>query len=426
MDTELRPVDALRAHLPAYAGDVVLRAMRAPGDLRLELTEFVSKWRAPGSWAKPEGALDAVNDMWLPALAALHGNDGVTEAASFQRVPHGALYADQNQLTSIRMLFCALMRGFGFPSGNGSAAAPLSLDDVFEVILERHATHGVLAALAPGVAAKGTSLFEGVMAEHGTARAAVVASRDPTTLLPAQWVQTPSASWQRFKRESEDYAENARRSRLNRLGLQGAATPATPLRADLGHALTSPGAAGPAMPPKPGASKAQEMLYLRARLAELDAAGTISPAVALAKAAAEAKAAAGANSLDKRKQPSAALTRLGAFNSDNTLYEMGKKRFDVVAWHADLNSWGIDPATVCDPWHFCYGEESGRARAECRHYDLHSAEGASFHKPIPKVKPSKYDVSKTPEEKAAAAERGKAYRLAGKRPGAGRGAGTSG
>ena len=197
VDPELRPVDALRAHLPAYAGDVVLRAMRAPGDLRLELTEFVTKWRAPGSWAKPDGALDAVNDMWLPALAALHGNDGADEVASFERVPHAELYADQNQLTSIRMLFCSLMRGFGFPGGDGSSSAPLSLDDIFEVILERHATHGVLATLAPGVAAKGKALFEGVMAEHGTARAAIIASRDPTSLLPVHWVQTPSASRQR-------------------------------------------------------------------------------------------------------------------------------------------------------------------------------------------------------------------------------------
>ena len=75
--------------------------------MKLELTSFVAKWRAPAAWGKAGGALDAINELWLPALAALHGSDSAVEAV-WQRVPEEALYADQNQLTSVRLLFCAL------------------------------------------------------------------------------------------------------------------------------------------------------------------------------------------------------------------------------------------------------------------------------------------------------------------------------
>ena len=57
VEPELRPVDALRAHLPAYAGDVVLRAMRVDGEVKLELAEFVAKWRAPSAWHSAAGGL---------------------------------------------------------------------------------------------------------------------------------------------------------------------------------------------------------------------------------------------------------------------------------------------------------------------------------------------------------------------------------
>ena len=389
VDPELRPMDALRAHLPAYAGDVVMRAMRVQGEVKLELSDFVAKWRAPENWDKPAGVLDAVNDVWLPALAALHGGDGMADASSYRRVPHAAIYADQNQLTSVRVHFGALMRGFGFPDTNSSdASAPLSLDDIFEAVLERHATHGVLASLAPGVSSKGKALFEGAMAEHGVARAAVLSSRDPTSALPAQWVQNPSAAWQRWRRDSIDYEEHARRSRLDRLGL--ASTPVTPLRADLGHSSCFSSQAFPAtpiMPPPPGASAAVEIAALRARLAELGDAGGSPLAPGL-----------NGKGAHKRLAPGD-VARCGAFSADGTRFVMGKKEFDLVAWRDALTKLGIDPATRCAAWSLCHGEDAGRGKAECPSWEAHR--DTDFHKAIPKLKPSAFDVSRTAEEREA-------------------------
>ena len=219
-------------------------------------------------------------------------------------------------------------------------------------------------------------------------------------------MQTPSAAWQRFKRESLDYTERARSNRLSRLGVMGAPTPATPLRADLGHWLGSP-AQAPARPvktpaPLPGASPARELELLRARISELEAGGTPS---ALAPEA-------------RKRKETTAMTRIGVTTEGGKVFELGKKRFDVLALVEALTSMGVDPAQRCPQWLLCHGEGAGRARAECPDYALHSA-GGDWHTPVPKLKTSLFDISRTPEERDAIKERNLAARTKA-RPGAGK------
>ena len=70
---------------------------------------------------------------------------------------------------------------------------------------------------------------------------------------------------------------------------------------------------------------------------------------------------------------------------------------------------GVDPASRCPQWLLCHGEGTGRARAECPDYAAHSASG-DWHAPVPGLKTSLFDVSRTPEERAAIKERNIAAR----------------
>ena len=232
------------------------------------------------------------------------------------------------------------------------------------------------------------------MAEHGIARAAVLSSRDPTSRLPERWVQKPSASVDKFRRDSQDYADLARRNRQARLGSDGSMSSATPLRPDLGHCLHSaPGLSSPASSTVAAGSQAHpeaELAALRARVEQL--------------AAAEA-------SQFKRKQPGAKtpVARIGVHSADGSKLTVGRKAFDLKAVKAHLLSMGIDPQLRCLPWLLCHGDDAGRARAECLHFDLHSTEG-EWHTLVPKFKSSDFDTSRTPEDRARIAARGAASR----------------
>ena len=189
----------------------------------------------------------------------------------------------------------------------------------------------------------------------------------------------------------------------------GAFTPATPLRADLGHwlgGLTTP--APPARPPPVGASPQIELKHLKARILELEA----GPAPSTP----------GGDAGTKRKEPTP-VVRMGVATDGGKKFQLGKKVFDLVALAERLTEMGVDPTHRCPQWLLCHGEGTGRARAECPDYALHSA-GGDWHKPVPKLKTSEFDVSRTPEERAAIKERGAAARAgkrapAGARPGKG-------
>ena len=105
------------------------------------------------------------------------------------------------------------------------------------------------------------------------------------------------------------------------------------------------------------------------------------------------------------------VTRIGLLSEDGATYTMGKKIFDFAALATELTARGIDPSKRCAPWLVCHGEGAGRAKAECPNFALHSREGSEWHEPVPKLKPSVFDVSRTPEERAASKEAGRVGRL---------------
>ena len=144
------------------------------------------------------------------------------------------------------------------------------------------------------------------------------------------------------------------------------------------------------------------------RISELEAGGSTS---VLAPEAEKAAA--------RKRKEATTMTRIGVTSEDGRVYELGKKRFDVVALAEALTAMGVDPAQRCPQWLLCHGEGAGRARAECPDYALHSA-GGDWHAPVPKLKTSLFDISRTPEERAAIKERNLAARTKA-RPGAGKG-----
>ena len=96
IDRDLAPLTQLREHLPRYAGQRALRAMGAPHDVVLDLPLFVAAWLKTENWKS--SPLDIVNHAWLPALAAINGEDA---GASWATVPPTRLY------TPITTSWCA-------------------------------------------------------------------------------------------------------------------------------------------------------------------------------------------------------------------------------------------------------------------------------------------------------------------------------
>ena len=106
---------------------------------------------------------------------------------------------------------------------------------------------------------------------------------------------------------------------------------------------------------------------------------------------------------EKRKEP-LHLERVGVFSSDGAKFTVGRKVFDVRKLESYLSAEGIDPRTRCIPWLLCHGEGAGRARAECLDFTLHS-QGGDWHKLVPKLKSSSFDLSRTDEDRARIAAR---------------------
>ena len=193
IDADLHGLEGLRAHIPAYLGEVATGTMHG-GPWKCRLLDFAKALSKPSGWAGVEAGTagsppDVENDVWRLVIASKFGDDA--HHFTMERIPAGALYSDAYRLHAIREITIALGRAIGISDviAGGATLAngrPFSVQDVLDMAIDRHAIHGMVPDLRPGVCASTSALITGAWGEYGTALDARLHPRcaDGVRILP--------------------------------------------------------------------------------------------------------------------------------------------------------------------------------------------------------------------------------------------------
>jgi hypothetical protein len=365
IDAQLHPLQELRAHIPAYLGEVATGAMRG-GPWRCKLTDFVKALKVPSTWA--DAPPDIENDVWRIVLATKFGEEAHL-GFTMERVPAAALYTDAYRLHAIREVAIAVTKAIGILDIPGEApsatspGAPTSPSDVLDEAIDRHAVHGMLPNLRANVRSSTHALVCGVWGEFGGALKAAKSSRDCTTSFPTKFVRYPSqavSEWQQKTIVYENMASRRREESLAEAGAGGA----------LSIAFPAPG---------------------------LDSFGSDSGYTSIADGGGATAAAGGLADLERRmrevemqKGKGGAGERClpisfskGVFSREGLQAQYSKEKIS-----AQLKELSVEPSSVCIDWILTQAApNSTRADCwrDCRSKKLH-AEDSSFHRVVPGLK----------------------------------------
>jgi hypothetical protein len=400
IDPELQPLAALRAHIPAYLGNVATGTMHG-GPWVCQLRALAKAWLEPDKWAAKDsssaGTPPAIeNDVWRVVLASKHGEEGLAQGA-IPEVSKADAYTQPYLMYATRSFVIKVLQALGVSVvGSTVDTQPTSVADVWDEAIDRMDGHGVLAVLRSGVLASVHDLIVGCFGELGLRLAAARRSRDLTMALPTAFVLYPSQSVVDWNLKAVLYEGAARRRREDSLVVShpGGHT-AVPL-ATLGG--TGSDAASLL------SSRATESVS--AELAELRALSADFKKVLLNKG----KTPGGGVAKDpKGKEPLPALKLSGgSWLRSGQPARWSKEKFDAMLVDID-----VDPATICQP-HFitrAVGGTAAECKRDCTDADAHFADGCDMHRFLAKMKVSaartdsvyEESMAKRREVKAAAA-----------------------
>ena len=404
IDPDLQPLAALRAHIPAYLGNVATGTMRG-GPWDCQLIAMAKAWQEPEKWAPKDASSvgsppSFENDVWRVVLGSKHGEEGLEEGA-IPEVAKADSYTSPYLMYATRSFAIKTLQALGV-SVEPSAVdgQPTSVADVYDEAIDRMDGHGVLSALRSGVLTSCHDLLVGVLGEFGLRLAAARRSRDLTTAFPAVFVLYPSQAVVDWARRGVLYEGAAVRRREDSLVISApAGHSAVPL-----SALGGGGSDTASLISSRGTELGAEVAELRALAAELKS-------VALGKSPAPGKQGDKKPGDKKAKEPLAPLRmEKGEFFRAGLPARMSEEK--MLRSLQELN---IKPETVC-LWHYIT-EKSGGTRAECKRdcpdWDKHTADGAEFHRSLGKfsIKDSRVDAdhlrreAKTLEMRGAAGDR---------------------
>ena len=363
VDAQLHPLQELRAHIPAYLGEVATGAMRG-GPWRCKLNDFTKSLKVPATWA--DTPPDFENDVWRIVLATKFGEEAHL-GFTMERVPAAALYTDAYRLHAIREVTIAVTKAIGIldipgelPSST-SPGVPTSPSDILDEAIDRHAVHGMLPNLRANVRTSTHALVCGVWGEYGSALKAAKSSRDCMTGFPTKFVRHPSqavSEWQQKTIVYENMASRRREESLAEAGAGGVlaiAFPAPGLDA-FGSEGGSDG--GLAM------AGAGGLADIERRLREIE----------VRKAPADKAA---------QDRPSPLTFSKGVWSRENQRAEYSKQK--VVAQLKELD---VEPESICLEWLVTMAAQSSTRSdcwRDCRFKKLHT-DDTSFHRTVPGLK----------------------------------------
>ena len=362
VDAQLHPLQELRAHIPAYLGEVATGAMRG-GPWRCKLNDFTKSLKVPSTWA--ESPPDFENDVWRIVLATKFGEEAHL-GFTMERVPAAALYTDAYRLHAIREVTIAVTKAIGILDIPGelptstSPGVPTSPSDILDEAIDRHAVHGMLPNLRANVRVSTHALVCGVWGEYGSALKAAKSSRDCMTAFPTKFARYPSqavSEWQQKTIVYENMASRRREESLAEAGAGGALAIAFP--APGLDAFGSEGGSDVGLV----AAAAGGLADIERRLREVEV-GKASQGKAL-------------------ERPAPLTFAKGVWSRDNQRAEYSKQK--VLAQLKELN---VEPDSICLEWIVTQAaQNSTRADCwrDCRFKKLH-ADDASFHRTVPGLK----------------------------------------
>lgn len=372
VDPDLHPLQALRAHIPAYLGEVATACMRG-GPWRCRLTDFVASLATPKLW-KAEGTRpDVENNVWRVVLATKYGEDA-HHGFTMGLVPADALYSDAYRLYAVREIFIALWRAIGVLDLAGSPDKPRSPADVVDEAIDRQAVHGLIPELRAGVCESTFAMIGGVIGEYGTVLHEARTSRDATTPFPTMLVVYPSDSMSQWAKQSVVYENLAMRRREESLAIVAS-------KGQQGVALTfpPPGLAYSAPSGPSGAAASADVASLAAALSKLTPAEVAIQLGQLGHGAPPASAG------------------LGKLRLKGDRWERAGSRvaYSDSSLDAKLQDLEVDPVTVCKPWLITQAAQGSTAEEcwrDCPHSGAHKVD-SSFHRVIPRLKLSECRVA---------------------------------